>query len=628
MTVRSLRTLLAAFLPLLVIVSGECAAQDGFGYIGGDQQVAPPSTRLPRALSVRGTSRILRYTIVSDGTGGAVLGNGRQEEYFGFPFANEVHEPLTFGPRAGDVVVHACANDYLSTIFGLTFACGDVVIFHLSARPDCPLSPPAVTLETEGAARTGRRVTFSAIASCGAGGFTYLWDLDGDGVTEWTSQSNQRTVYVAETPVGTPTVRVRDAAGAEAIGELAVHRQAPRLVAVAADVATEECGDGDGFAEPGERWRVPVRITNQGDLAASEGLALFSGAIEAEIGNGSGPRGDLVVETPIVDVFDLSPSVSTTVSVVVRLNPDAACGSTQELSLLGSIDANGPAGGTSAVARFTLPPADRCQVSRRCPVVVSPTVAPVAGDFIDRQQQDNWLGVSLPSGPAGERIFSALWSTGDARQLPTWYSLQAPLTGTGVVAPIERYTLDLAAPEFAVTHRTVGRAVLAMRDPEHLLFHWYLFGRRGTESLRRAVSNPGPARYAGAWYNSAEAGTGLFITPYLTEPNADLGLAVSHFLYDAHGQPVWARSFGPLVRDAAGTESFDAQAEVSISVSCPGCAYSGEIVDKLRKSGTTRLTFGADSDPRFGTEIVLPFPLEGAWSRAGLPIVNLAKPNP
>ena len=55
--------------------------------------------------------------------------------------------------------------------------------------------------------------------------------------------------------------------------------------------ATQACGDGDANIEPGEIWNVPVRLSNTGEDAMNDGLAVFSGG--SAPGTSSGGSGGI-----------------------------------------------------------------------------------------------------------------------------------------------------------------------------------------------------------------------------------------------------------------------------------------------------------------------------------------------
>lgn len=152
---------------------------------------------------------------------------------------------------------------------------------------------PTVTLNSAvfgSAARVGDEISFSAAASGGSGsGYTYEWDLDGDGSYERRGSASSVGLRYARAQSGQVRVRVSDGAGCSAIASRALDVQSARITAVAA-AAQQICGNGNGAPDPGERWRLPVTLTNSGNSALPAGAhALFANAIGGGGGSLFGP---------------------------------------------------------------------------------------------------------------------------------------------------------------------------------------------------------------------------------------------------------------------------------------------------------------------------------------------------
>lgn len=137
---------------------------------------------------------------------------------------------------------------------------------------------PAVNLEVPAQAAAGSVVTLR-VTPTGTGPFRIDWDVDGDGAIDRTvTGANGAVTQTAQyAQGGTINVfaRVTDATGCAGQAQRA-------LVVLAADVRAtagtpvEVCGDGDGVIEPGERWRLPVTLTNQtGAQPVANGIAAF-----------------------------------------------------------------------------------------------------------------------------------------------------------------------------------------------------------------------------------------------------------------------------------------------------------------------------------------------------------------
>ncbi|MDW8478897.1 MAG: trypsin-like peptidase domain-containing protein [Xanthomonadales bacterium] len=138
----------------------------------------------------------------------------------------------------------------------------------------CPA--PGLNLEVLTATpRAGQPVTLRASASGGAGApYTFEWDVDGDGqIDRRGSQAEIAPLY----PQATSTqirVFVRDAAGCTALASRALDVAGPRLDFSVGSVS-QLCGDGDGIFDPGERFRVPITVTNVGGGPIGAGRLLF-----------------------------------------------------------------------------------------------------------------------------------------------------------------------------------------------------------------------------------------------------------------------------------------------------------------------------------------------------------------
>jgi hypothetical protein len=154
---------------------------------------------------------------------------------------------------------------------------------------------PSVALASNAfsaAPRVGETVSFTASVSGGTGsGYTYEWDLDGDGVYERSGSAASVSLRYARAQSGQVRVRVQDGSGCAGIASRALDVASAR-VTVTAGQPTQICGDGVGGIDPGERWRLPVTLTNSGNAALPAGAhALFANsAIAATLPGGIGPN--------------------------------------------------------------------------------------------------------------------------------------------------------------------------------------------------------------------------------------------------------------------------------------------------------------------------------------------------
>lgn len=122
----------------------------------------------------------------------------------------------------------------------------------------------------------GSLFTLTATASSGNGSYTYEWDTNGDGIYERSSTSATLQLSYPTATSTQVSVRVRDSAGAVGTTSRALDVAGPRITAAAAGAATQVCGNSDGNFDPGERWQLPVRLSNTGGGSLQSGHALFA----------------------------------------------------------------------------------------------------------------------------------------------------------------------------------------------------------------------------------------------------------------------------------------------------------------------------------------------------------------
>lgn len=137
---------------------------------------------------------------------------------------------------------------------------------------------PTVTLSSTAfttAPLAGATVSLQASATGGAGGYRYAWDLDGDAVID---RSGTQATLQASFPAATSTqvsVTVADSSGCSATASRALDVRGPEFTATTTTLQ-QLCGDHDGIVDPGERWRIPLGLRNDGDGGfATAGRALF-----------------------------------------------------------------------------------------------------------------------------------------------------------------------------------------------------------------------------------------------------------------------------------------------------------------------------------------------------------------
>lgn len=145
-----------------------------------------------------------------------------------------------------------------------------------TASCDAPsVSIQSAAFDTPPAA--GSRFELSARASGGAGGYSYLWDTDGDGVFERSGASSRIRVSFPSQRELNVRVQVRDSAGCVGTASRALDVRAARIEVAAIGTPAPVCGNGNAGLDPGERYTVPVTLRNSGDATLSAGArALFA----------------------------------------------------------------------------------------------------------------------------------------------------------------------------------------------------------------------------------------------------------------------------------------------------------------------------------------------------------------
>jgi len=166
----------------------------------------------------------------------------------------------------------------VSLLFTL-FAAGGAIAAGPAAVGSKAPSALSVTLSNDAdPAIAGSDVLYTATATGGSGGYTYRWDIDGDGTTDKTTTGNTLIArFNRETQVNASVV-VRDGNGSEGSAQHAVSVVAHRVrLQSALGEPVQVCGDGDAVIEPGERWRFDAVLSNAGARStAADAYTLIS----------------------------------------------------------------------------------------------------------------------------------------------------------------------------------------------------------------------------------------------------------------------------------------------------------------------------------------------------------------
>lgn len=477
---------------------------------------------------------------------------------------------------------------------------------------------PTGPLQFGGTPYAGQQVTFTATA----GATRYEWDIDGDDVVDRSSSSNTLAVTYPGAFDGLIAVTTTSGSGVRTTTKQPLAILAPHLVVTVTGPPTELCGNGDGIAQAGKRFSVPIRVTNVGFRPMVDGYATFVAQDRVlAASNGAGIAGKLAVETPLVGVGDLAPVSSVNAQAVVTLASDAACGGSYGLLFRGGVDtlSSGP-GQTSAIASFNVPAGAQCApYTGSCSNLPKALVTPRQGLYLNSNRSGNGLSNFVIPVNGSAAVYFGAWFTGAADHNPTWYIIQAPIVGNVAVGPILRFTQDPSAATFTVQSTVVGTAVVTLKSAERIAFIWQIGDSSGIELMDYFVggSVPAPNR-TGAWFNTGESGWGQVVHSYVS--GGQNNLFVVDYIYDNVGQPRW------VLGQAAGDSFATATPHQAFQVHCPGCPWIADWNNFPIAAGTGTETFIDAASGRVTTSFVLPAAFGGSWVRVNLPISLLTPP--
>ena len=135
------------------------------------------------------------------------------------------------------------------------------------------------------APKAGQSFEIKASARGGAGGYTYLWDIDGDGVIEREGGSTVKLSFPEQSSFNV-WVRVRDSDGCVGSVTQALDIAAPVLEVTQVGTAQQVCGNDNGSFDPGERFTLPVTFKNRGGAALPAGAHALFAPVGSLVGNG------------------------------------------------------------------------------------------------------------------------------------------------------------------------------------------------------------------------------------------------------------------------------------------------------------------------------------------------------
>ena len=147
---------------------------------------------------------------------------------------------------------------------------------------------PTVTIHPPEHLKVGETAEFSATVTGGSGGYSYHWDLNGDGQANG-QDATIRTRY-AQSYIGNVTLTVKDDSGCQAVDSRAIIVEAPDIQVQGEADLSQICGNNDSIVDPGERWRARLTARNVGSQAASDAYLMLDNkpsTISDQFGNSS-----------------------------------------------------------------------------------------------------------------------------------------------------------------------------------------------------------------------------------------------------------------------------------------------------------------------------------------------------
>jgi hypothetical protein len=423
----------------------------------------------------------------------------------------------------------------------------------------------------------------------------------------------------------TVSVTTTQPSGSRSTATVPVKTEAQRLSVALAGAPVEECGDGDGVAQAGKRFTLPITVTNEGSVAIRDGYAVFVAQDRfAAATAGQSGAGKLLVETPLVSVGSLAPgTTSDPLKVTVTLANDAQCGVSYGLLYKGGVDSvSFSLGAAAPLATVAVPAGALCHAyTGACADApkAKAAIVPRQGLYLNPNRSGNGLSNFLIPGSDGTSTYFGAWFTGAADRNPTWYIIQGPVQGNVAVAPIYKFTRDVSASSFTVHGVVVGQAVVTLKGAEQLALFWQMGARFGIELMDYFVGGAAPANNrTGAWYNPDEPGWGQVVHQY--DAGGVSNTFVVNYLYDAAGEPRWT-----LTQSATASLAQPTPAQ-TFQVHCPGCLWIADWNNYPVGTGTASEMFLDATHGTVSTSVVLPAPYAGAWNRTNLPIAILTTP--
>lgn len=452
----------------------------------------------------------------------------------------------------------------------------------------------------------GDKVLLNATASGGIAPYHYSFDVDGDGVPDSTdpTQASIPAVYPGAW-TGNVRVWVKDSAGCTGTASKALIVQAPQVarVAVASSSAQWLCGGSAAAVNPGQRWRVPVNLVNNGSVASQAGYAVFA-QDPATL-----DRAKLTLENPAVALPALAPGETATINLDYAIDATNTCSSPVKIDLIGTTDGRGFLPSGAVLVDTTI--ASSCQAVTTCPAQV-PSHRLDAGSYYDTLRGGNGISVTTVPQSGADPVVFGVWFTGDAARQPTWYTTQAALHADQVNSPLSRGR-QTTPGSWPISTSVVGSAQLTLIDTNKFVYSWSLGGKAGGGLFTPLTVQPSKVRL---WYNPSESGWGSYDQVVQTnDPAAPPLMFNVVYMYDASGNPRWVVGENPAYTDGTPINA------IASRPTCPGCVWLDPNVGK-QDAGSLFYTIDG-SNAQISTNLSLPSAVGGTWIRSQLPLSPL-----
>jgi hypothetical protein len=454
------------------------------------------------------------------------------------------------------------------------------------------------------APNAGDRVAFSASASGASQPATFSWDVDGDGIFERSGSNNRIEVSYARITSTEITVRVTDADGVVSSATRALEIRGPILVAEPAGAPVQLCGNGDAILDPGERWQLPIRLSNIGDADFLGGHALFAATSNAlRLPQAAQPVAGIAVDAEV------------TIELPLAIDPAASCGDPLAFDFIAGVDGRAHWFDRTGMLQATI--GSTCQPVSGCDLFGDVSDAS-NGMYFDPARATNGLqAVLLPVAP-GRHVYGGLWCTGELDHTPTWFLLSGELYAYAGEVHLLRFT-RLPGESFGVEHEIAGRAWVAFTAGEDQLVAWEIDAQgHGVERMVRLAHRTAQPNHTSLWYNPAESGWGLGIDSIDTGDAGDFEF-IAAYLYDHSGAPRWLVAGLPSL--GGGVFEF-----LAYQPHCPGCPRYTDVGERMVDAGSMLLEYSSATSARISTDLVLPEPWSGNWLRSDLPLQPIVIP--